>query len=787
MSRPSRSGFLAALASAALALTAFASPVRVDIPAQSTARALIALSRQTSIELLFVYSDLKAAQSPALHGEFEPAEALARLLAGTRYAARVSPQGKFYIVRDHGAAAPTVARATRPVEATSSGLAVESETVRLADYVVTPSRFGISEDLAPRAATFTHDEIARLPQLGEDVFRAVARVPGLSGSDFSAKFWIRGAANEKVLTRLDGNTLIEPFHLKDLGGALSMIDLETVSRLDLLTGGFTSEYGDRIAGVMLMETDRPVAPRRQTTLGLSVMGARGTSRGTFADGRGAWLASVRLGYPDVSLEIANAEELTPRYHDAFAKAEFDITPDHTLSVSVLSARDRLRYLNPNDLTTLHSRYRDDYAWLRWQARFGAGVSADTTLATAALDWNRTTRTVPNRSGVLLRRDLDDRRTLRQVTLRQDWSVETGPRTLLRAGFEAARGSATYRYDSIREDYRAQNGVAVIDRAVRDLDRDADGNTFGLYAAWRQRVGGPLVAETGLRYDRQSQAGGAGLSPRVNLAANFGATTLRAAWGVYRQAQGLHELPVRDGETAFQPAERATHLVLGVDRVLRPGVVLRAEVFERRVDHPLAHWENLVNPLRLAGEIEYDRVRLAPSAARARGAELSLRGTGARLRWSASYAWTRAEEEFAAGWLPVARDQRHTLMLDGTWSPNERWDVSAAWQYRSGWPITDYTYDAAPLLNGGTLFTPRLGPAFAERLPGYHRLDLRVTRIWRGPHATVRAFVDLFNVYGASNGFRRNASIQGAGTTFRIVRSLEKSLPLLPSAGVQWDF
>lgn len=775
------------VATVALALAARGTPVRLDIPAQSTAHALIALSRQTSIELLFVYSDLKHARSPVLHGEFEPADALVRLLAGTGYAARVSSEGKFYIVADRAAPAPTVARATRPAGVAAAPAVVDSEPVKLADYVVTPSRFGISEDLAPRAATFTHDEIARLPQLGEDVFRAIARVPGLSGSDFSAKFWVRGAANDKILTRLDGNTLIEPFHLKDLGGALSVIDLETVSRLDLITGGFTSEYGDRLAGVMLLETDRPVASRPRTTLGLSLMGARGTSRGTFADGRGAWLASLRLGYPDVSLEIANAEELTPRYHDAFAKVEYDLDANHTLAVSVLSSRDRLRYLNPNDSTMLASHYRDDYAWLRWQARFGAGVSADTALGVAALAWNRSTRPTPGASGSNLLHNLDDQRRLDQLTLRQDWTVESGAGTLFRAGFEAARGSATYRYGSTVDSLRAVNGVAVVDRVTRDLARDADGRSFGIYAAWRQRLGEHVVAETGLRQDRQSWTGGGGLSPRVNLAAHYGATTLRAAWGVYRQAQGLHDLPVRDGETTFQTGERATHVVLGLDRVLRPGLVARAEVFQRRVADPLAHWENLVNPLRLAGELEYDRVRLAPTAGRAQGAEASLRGTGPRLRWSASYAWTRAEEALGGRWLPVARDQRHTVTLDGTWSPNARWDFSAAWQYRSGWPTTHFIYDTASLNNGGTLFTPRLLAPLGARLPGYHRLDLRVTRIWRGPSSTVRAFIDLFNVYGAGNVFRYDARIEGAGTTFRITRTPQKSLPLLPSAGVQWDF
>lgn len=770
------------------AVVVAAAPLRVDFPAQDAARSLMALARQSDLEVVFLYDDLKRVQAPAVRGELEPEEALRRLLEGTGFVARPAAGGRFVVVPAPKAAPRQtgVASAAPPV---APGLAAEdTELVRLESIVVTPSRFGVAENLSPRSATFTHDEVARLPSLGEDVLRAVAHVPGLSGSDFSAKFWVRGAPFEKVLTRVDGATLLEPFHMKELGGALSVIDLETVARLDLITGGFTAEYGDRLAGVLLMETDRPVDPRPRTTLALSMMGARATHRGTFADGRGAWLASARFGYPDLSLEMADAEELTPRYHDAFAKAEYDVTPDHTVAVSVLHSRDRMKYLHLNDRIAQDSRTRDDYAWLRWQGAFGDRVRADTVLGSARLGWNRASRRVPGGVGVQTERRLDDERDLTQVSLRQDWTVQFGDVALLRTGFELARGRMDYRFASRRETLRATGGLLRVDATVRSFDREFDGNTWGLHAAWRQRFGRHLVVEPGVRFDRASHArDSAGASPRVNLAANFGATTWRAAWGVYRQAQGLHELPVTDGETEFSPAEEARQLVLGVDHRLRRGLALRVEYFQRALDRPRAHWENLVNPMRIAGELDFDRVRLAPTEARARGAELSVRGSGEKTRWAASYAWARAEEQIDGRWRPVIRDQRHTFRVDGTWSPNERWDFSAAWQFRSGWPTTNFSYRTVPLNNGGVLFEPQLGEPLGERLPSYHRLDLRVTRIWRRPHSTVRVFVDVFNAYGAKNPFRYDVLLRGSGTQVEQVRRPEKSLPILPSAGVQWDF
>ena len=72
----------------------------------------------------------------------------------------------------------------------------------------------------------------------------------------------------------------------------------------------------------------------------------------------------------------------------------------------------------------------------------------------------------------------------------------------------------------------------------------------------------LVVEPGLRFDRHDYTGDSAWSPRLNAALTLGRATVRAAWGDYRQSQGLHEISVADGERTFQRGERAEHRVLG---------------------------------------------------------------------------------------------------------------------------------------------------------------------------------------------------------------------------------
>ena len=96
----------------------------------------------------------------------------------------------------------------------------EEEVVKLDKVVVTPSQFGIAEERVAPNVTLTNAELETLPQFGEDLYRTISRLPGLTGNDFSAMFLVRGAPNNQLLARFDGVDLIEPFHLKDFDGSL---------------------------------------------------------------------------------------------------------------------------------------------------------------------------------------------------------------------------------------------------------------------------------------------------------------------------------------------------------------------------------------------------------------------------------------------------------------------------------------------------------------------------------------------------------------------------------------
>ena len=171
------------------------------------------------------------------------------------------------------------------------------ESIFLGEVVVTPSHFKILEDEPETRQFLSRTEVEQMPHLADDLYRAVKRLPGTAGGDFSAQFNVRGGEQEELLVLLDGVELYEPFHLKDFQSVFSVIDSAAVGGVDLLTGGFPVQYGDRMSGVMDISVATPSEPV-STTLAISTMNAGVFSAGLFDEGEGSWLVSARAWYPD---------------------------------------------------------------------------------------------------------------------------------------------------------------------------------------------------------------------------------------------------------------------------------------------------------------------------------------------------------------------------------------------------------------------------------------------------------------------------------------------------------
>jgi RNA polymerase sigma factor (sigma-70 family) len=502
---------------------------------------------------------------------------------------------------------------------------------------------------------------------------------------------------------LDGLEFIEPFHLKDLGGGLSIIDSRAIGGVELTTGGFSAEYGDRLTGVFAMRSVDPQAGGTRTSVGLSVMNARLTSEGQFDGGRGGWLLSARRGYLDLVFKLADtADSLDPHYYDLFAKAQYDLGRAGRVAVHVLDAGDALTYLDTAD-PSIRSRYRSSYVWANWDARLGP-FRQQTVASLGKLRWRRDGERLENGSLTAL---VDDRRAFAVGGIRQDWSVAFTPRALLKFGTDVKQGAADYDYASEVATDTIADGARIRTWDTTTVRRNPRGTRVGLYIAPRYRPFRSVAVEVGLWYDAASHTDDAVVSPRLNLSwqPRIG-TSLRGAWGKYSQSQPLANLQAQDGVDQFFAAECAEYRVLGLEQSLPRGLTGRVELYDRRPSHERPRFLSVGPGIEVFPEINWDRVRVDPERGRARGVEFLLaRDEGRRVDWSAGYALAEITDRIAGRDVPRATDQRHTVSADWAYRPtSNKWRLSVVGVWHTGWPFTPQVVTIDTLYTSATSFT-----------------------------------------------------------------------------------
>ena len=170
-------------------------------------------------------------------------------------------------------------------------IVLEADAFSLSAVTVTPGKFEIMGEQPLSKQTLGEKDLKNM-SWAEDITRAVARLPGISSNDYSSKFAIRGGEADEVLISLDGMELYEPFHQRDFsGGLFSIVDIETIRGIDLMTGGFAADYGNRLSGVLNLKTKSIRDNEQETSVGLSIMNARIYTAGKYANNKGSYLFS----------------------------------------------------------------------------------------------------------------------------------------------------------------------------------------------------------------------------------------------------------------------------------------------------------------------------------------------------------------------------------------------------------------------------------------------------------------------------------------------------------------
>jgi len=725
---------------------------------------------------------------------------LAGLLPGS-YVVRITHVGYQTKVT---AAVEVVAGETSRIHVT---LTPDPATVKT--IVVSPGRFNLGAEPVTHQ-TLSREEITSVPQLADDFFRSTIRLPGMAGNDFSTKFTVRGGEYEEVLVTLDGLEIHEPFHMKDIdGGAISIIDGSTIQGVDLMTGGFPAQYGDKMSGVYGIRSFSPPPEKTSLSAGISLINMRALARGPLANGKGSWLASVRRGYIDVALKLAAGDtEMQPRYYDLFGKVNYQLGRNHMLAAHVLHAKDDFSYIGTGDDSndTLLADYSNSYVWLRLHSSYHPRLNSQTILSIGQLTRSRHGQQY-NTGNDWLEHSVFDEADSRFLGFKTDFEFEATDEVLLQWGFDSRWLWSEYDYDSRRYIYGYQVTPAGAIPYLARVDTTATmtepkGTRLGGYLSTRFNFGKPFTGEVGWRYDRADYTGDDLISPRVAGVYRFNPwTSVRAAWGKYYQIEGIHEMAVADAETDFFPAQLAEHYVAGLEHRFLSGTEARLELYYKKYKRLRPDHRNSQNPIELFPEHENDRQVVYRQSAFSKGVEIYVkRDVGSRVSWWASYSFARVEEkldslyytlpdvsDYFGETLNSPRDLTHTFYCDVAYRPSPNWQLNAAFQYHTGWPRTDVRLVRVQTSPGEYVNFINAGREWSARFEPFHRLDVRLSRHFRIGQGRLKLFVELLNVYNRKNVRTYSYTvIETPDTAYVSTQPDEYWFGLMPSFGVSYE-
>ncbi len=160
---------------------------------------------------------------------------------------------------------------------------------------------------------------------------------------------------------------------------------------------------------------------------------------------------------------------------------------------------------------------------------------------------------------------------------------------------------------------------------------------------------------------------------------------------------------------------------------------------------------------------------------AKGIEFLMQKKTGRLAGWASYTLGKVDHQFAVfnngESFPADQDRRHEIKLVSSYKLGN-WNLATTWVYASGSPYTapENQY-ALELLDGTSRSFIHVGDKNATRLPAYHRMDLSLSREFKGEKFNWNLGISVFNLYNHANVWYREYVLDTSPIIVRDISTL----------------
>lgn len=675
---------------------------------------------------------------------------------------------------------PQASEPTEPLEAAPNVEPLEpSEPAAEPEPEVDAEAFGTTARVSapPREATRrTLDDrvLTRIPGTRGDPLRAVELLPGIARPPSGAGVLIvRGSSPRDTQTYLDGVPVPLLYHF---GGLTSFYSWKLIDRVEFYPGNFSVRYGRKFGGALDVRPRDPKTDGFHGMADINIIDASMVAEGPITDGLSV-AVGARRSYIDAFFENVVPEGTfdvvaAPVYWDYQSTLTWRPTEHDRVRLMGYGSSDEFKVIlsDPPDgepaiqgnLALVTGFHKAHAAWRHeYSPQFVQDIDVavgETSLRFAA--------------GPNIRFEL----TTIPVDFRSEWRYRFSDMVSVTAGMDI-----TYTpYDITfvgpqpgQNEGDPAGGMSGQDPlATRDILRiAASGQAYrpALYVETAIRPIDPLQIVIGGRLDYSRDIKGWSFDPRMTARYEaFDGFTIKGGVGLFSQPPDFAESSEQLGNPnlGFQSA---IHLELGVEEKFNDVWEADLSGFYKDLNHRVVSADN-DDPRRYTND----------GVGRIYGMELGVRANPkGRFFGFLSYTLSRSERnDRNEGYRLFDFDQTHILTVAGVVRLGRGWEIGGTFRLTSGnpyTPITQAIYDAS-----ADVYQPLYGDVNSERNPYFHRLDVRVEKLWKFDAWKLSLYLDVQNVYNSSvrEGVFYNYNFSESGDI--------PGLPIIPSLGLRGE-